>query len=159
MTLSSTNRFVRETPKGKKNLNNIFYKIDFPYLRNKSKLYMIMLNYKIYDIIKKYNMKIKAGQISGRLYTRKLVNQICNFFNKHNILEKTNYDFHFHFDELLLPTISKYFMKKEQKSFCHVFKNGVPTPKQLKKKLNELPELFLVKKFPENLNHPLFNLI
>ena len=106
-------------------------------------------------------MKIKSGQVTGRLYTKKLVNQICNFFSKYNILEKTNHDFYF--DEVLLPTISKYFMKKKQKTFCHVFRNqknnGIPTIKEFKKKLNDLPQLFLVKRFPENLNNPLYKLI
>jgi len=162
MTLSSATRFVRQACKfNKKNLKNFFHKIDAPYLLDITKLYIIFNN-KIYDIIiKKFNMELKSGQVTGRLYTKKLVNQICNFFSKYNILEKTNYDFHF--DEVLLPTISKYFMKKKQKIFCHVFNdqknNGIPTIKEFKKILNYVPQLFLVKRFPENLNHPLFNLI
>jgi len=159
MTLSSTNRFVRQTPKFKKeNLKNIFSKIDFPYNKmiQKNKL----SKYKnIYDIFKKYNMNIEIGQVSGRLFNKDLIDYICYLTKKYKILNKNKIYDNF-IEEIWLPTLSTHYLKQKQKSYCHIMiGKSKLIINEFNKVLNDLQSVFLLKKFPEDLNHPIYKLI
>ena len=161
MTLSSSCRFIKQTPtfNNKNNFDNIFHLYD-PIVLYESTHSSMILNNEIYNIFDKLNMYLLTGQISGRLFSKNLINKVCNFFRNYNIFNKIQYD-NVVFEEILLPTISNYYMKGEQKLFCHIFTeiSLIPTISELKKKMIEIPSLFLVKKFPEDLNHPIYQLI
>ncbi len=168
MTLSSSNRLVRQAPKFElqniqlcenkniQNINNlkVSHWNNWPaFLKNK-------------DIIKVFQdnkIKLIDGQVSGRLYSKNVMEKICEFIRVNKIMDLIKKETCF--EEIILPTLANYYMNTNQQLYCHTFRfpsapcRSIPTVSDVKQILKEKPHIFIIKRFPENLNHILYKTV
>lgn len=158
MTLTSSNRLVKQAPKFKlpnmqlcenkiiQNINDLNNWHWPRFLRNK----------KFVKIFQDNKIKLISGQVSGRLYTKNVMEKICEFIRVNKIfdlIQKETY-----FEEIILPSLANYYMNN-QKVYCHVFwdnHRSIPKVDDVKQILKEKPHIFIIKRFPNNLNHILY---
>lgn len=159
MTLSSSNRFVREAPK--------FELDESPLCENNVDQIMnelkdwwwpkFLKNKKIVEVFQSNKIKLICGQVSGRLYSKNVIEKICDFIREKKILDLIEREVVF--EEIIFPSLANYYMNKEQKVYCHTFWNKprcIPNVNDVYKILEEKPHIYIIKRFPENLNHALF---
>ena len=158
MTLTSSNRLVRQAPKFEsQNIqlveNKIIQDINvlvgwvWPnFLENK-------------DIVKIFqdNKKIINGQVSGRLYSKNVMEKICEFIRVNKIMDLIKKETVF--EEIIFPSLAYYYMNAIPELYCHTFWNipsTIPNVDDVKQILKERPHIYIIKRFPEDLNHILF---
>jgi len=159
MTLSSSNRLVRQAPKFElqniqlcenKNIQNIndLKEWHWPiFLENK-------------DIVKVFQdnkIALIAGQMEGRLYSKIVFEKICEFIRVNKIMDLIQKETCF--EEIFFPTLANYYMNRTGQKYCHTFRNipsCIPTVSEVKQLLEEETRIYIIKRFPEDLNHILF---
>ena len=166
MTLSSSNRLVRQAPKfNQKNTASVENKTynQVQYFDNKSWYWWpkFFKNKKILKIFQEHQIKLISGQVSGRLYPKNIMAKVCEFIRKNKIMSVIENEVVF--EEILLPSLAKHYMSSPQKVYCHTFWNKlnvskcIPTPEEVEKILKEKKNVYIIKRFPADLNHALYN--
>ena len=164
MTLTSSNRFVRQAPyfkckEEKLCENKIIQNID-----NNTSVWFhwpaFIKNKKIIKIFQDNQICLKPGQVEGRLYSYELMLKICEFIKKNNIMNIIENEMPF--EEIIFPSLATYYTNKPQTIYCHTFYNkketkSVPTVSEVIEILKEKPHIFIIKRFPDDLNHILFD--
>jgi len=160
MTLSSSNRVVRQAPKFElqniqlcqnkniQNINDLKGWYWWPgFLKNKD----------IVKVFQNNQIKLISGQVSGRLYPKNVMGKICEFIRVNKIIDLIKEEVVF--EEIILPSLANYYMNTNQQVYCHTFWNkpsSIPTVNDVKQILIEQPHIFIIKRFPTNLNHILY---
>jgi hypothetical protein len=165
MTLSSSNRFVREAPKFELDEsplceNKIVQDIDELKLRTWYWWPKFLKNKKIVEVFQSNKIKLINGQVSGRLYSKNVIEKICDFIRKKKILDLIEREVVF--EEIIFPSLANYYMDKEQKVYCHTFwgkPRCIPNVNDVYKILEENPHIYIIKRFPDDLNNILFKKI
>jgi hypothetical protein len=162
MTLSSSNRLVRQAPKFElqniqlcenKNIQNI----------NNLKGWHWPVFLKNKDIVKVFQdnkIKLIGGQVSGRLYSKNVMEKICQFIRVNKIMDLIKKEICF--EEIILPTLGNYYMNTNQQVYCHTFWNkpsSIPTVSDVKQILEKKTHIYIIKRFPEDLNHILYKTV
>ena len=165
MTLSSSNRFIKQAPKFKFFINRLTKNKNSTNIEKLKKWYwydLLMKNNEIVSLFDNLQIELIFGQVSGRLYPKNIILEIYKFIKEKNILTIIKKS-HFVFDELILPSLAKYYMKEKQKVYCHIFynkeTNDTPTIPQLEKLLKINNHICIAKRFPTDLNHQIYKLI
>lgn len=162
MTLTSSNRFVREAPKFELDESPLCEnKIDQGIDEIKTKDWhwwpSFLKNKKMVKVFQDNKIKLIHGQVSGRLYSETLIKKITEFIRVNKIIDMVESETVF--EEIILPSLANYYMDKEQKVYCRIFRNrpgDIPMVNDVIQVLKEKPDIYIIKRFPENLNHPLF---
>jgi hypothetical protein len=166
MTLTSSNRLVRQAPKFVlQNINKLKGVSEPPEALDKFlncpdqpwHWPAFLKNKDILKIFQDNKMKIIGGQVSGRLYSKNIMEKICKFIRVNKIMELIKEELCF--EEIILPTLANYYMNTNQLVYCHTFWNkpsSIPNVNEVKQILNEKPHIFIIKRFPEDLNHILY---
>ena len=165
MLLSSGCRFVRQAPKFEYN-NKKLYKKEVE--QNISDLKgwhwpKFLKNKNIVDIFQENKIKLIGGQVSGRLYPRNIIIQICKFIRQKKffyIIQQESV-----FDEIILPSLFNYYTYETASNtygyemYAKIFwhrSNSVPKITDIVKELRDNNQTCIIKRFPNNINHELF---
>lgn len=159
MTLTSSNRLVRQAPKFE--LQNIQICEDKT-IQNINDLKgwhwpVFLKNKNIVKVFQNNQIKLISGQVSGRLYPKNVLEKICEFIRVNKIIDLITKEIYF--EEIILPSLSNYYMNTNQQVYCYTFWNkpsSIPTVNDVKQILIEKPHIFIIKRFPTNLNDILF---
>ena len=159
ITLTSSNRLVRQAPKFEyKDIKLCENKV----IQNTADLKgwhwpKFLKNKKIVNIYKENKIKLIGGQVSGRLYHEKVITKICKFIRQNGIMKIFKNELCF--EEIILPSLANYYMKTKQHVYCHTFwgkSSEIPTIDDVVQKLKEKNDIYIIKRFPNNMNHKLF---
>ena len=162
MTLNSSNRLVRQAPKfEKQNIkfceNKVIQNIK-ELNKNWSHWPNFLKNKKIVNIFKNHKIKIICGQVSGRLYSKELMEKIVYFIRIKKLLKIIQCETVF--CEIILPSLAGYYIDiAKQKVYCHTFwdkPKSIPTVNEVINLLKTKPNIYIIKRFPDNINHILF---
>lgn len=163
ITISSRCRFIKQMP--------IYEKANYKplYVKQKQELNKLnrwwwphfLKNKKIVNIFKKKNISLMKGQTSGRIFLKEMFNDIYNFITKNSIFEKIQYECYI--DEVLFPTLCYHYIGTKNNLCCFKFgktSNHIPSLDDIKNKLYELDnKVCLIKKMPDDINHPIIKYI
>jgi hypothetical protein len=160
MTLSSSNCLVRQAPKFELQNIQLCKNKNIQNINNlKGWHWPVFLNNK--DIVKVFQdnkIKLINGQVSGRLYSKNVMEKICEFIRVNKIMDLIKKEMCF--EEIILPTLANYYMNTNQQVYCHTFwisgESSIPKVNDVKQILKEKPHIFIIKRFPEDLNHILY---
>lgn len=160
MTLTSSNYLVRQAPKFELQNIQLCKNKNIQDINNlKGWHWPIFLNNK--DIIKVFQdnkIKLIGGQVSGRLYSKNVMEKICEFIQVNKIMNLIQQEICF--EEIILPSLANYYMNTEQKVYCYVFWNKpYPTVSEIKQILEKHPHIYIIKRFPTDLNHILYKTV
>ena len=165
MTLSSSNRFIKQAPKFNMCNNKLTKNKNSTDIEKLKKWYwyeLLMKNSEIVSLFDNLKIELICGQVSGRLYPKNIILEIYKFIREKDIFNLIRKSY-FVFDELILPSLAKYFMREEQKVYCHIFynkeTNDVPTISELENLLKINNNICIAKRFPNDLNHEIYKLI
>ena len=159
MPISSGCRLLRQAPKFEsknielcenktiQNINNLKTWHWPNFLKNK----------KIVKLFQNNQIAFICGQVSGRLYPKNLMEKICKFIRVNKILYLIQQETIF--DEIIFPSLANYYMKTNQQLYCHTFwnkKKSIPNIIDILKILKKKPHIYIIKRFPDNLNDKLY---
>jgi len=186
MILTSSVRFIRQAPHFVKNNETLNIKkinlskehIDNSlsiewydiFVKNK----YIMEKLKINNVGLEYGEKRQYRQNEGRIYTKEHFNEIYCFITKNKLFENISHETYF--EETLLPSLAIHFKGKPSKNYCYTYwelsgkkcarrpKGEIiyyqtPSIEMVLDKMKNEPNMFLIKRIPDDLSDPLYDFI
>ena len=166
MTISSSNRLVRQAPKfDLQNIQlcekkNIIYEKIVDFNLNKWHWPVFIKNKKIIKVFQDNKIKLIGGQVCGRLYSKNIMEKICQFIRVNKIMDLIEQECVF--EEIILPTLANYYMNTTQQLYGHTFwhhPSYIPRVSDVKEILEKKPHIYIIKRFPEDLNHILYKTV
>ena len=162
MTLSSSNRLVRQAPKFELQNIQLCENKNIQNINNLNGWHWAVFkqNKNIVKVFQDNKIELIGGQVSGRLYSKNVMEKICEFIRVNKIMDLIEKELCF--EEIILPTLGNYYMNTNQQVYCHKFRNntsGVPTVSDVKQILEEKKHIYIIKRFPENLNNILYKTV
>ena len=121
MTISSACRFIKQAPHFENRdtqVRNFKKEVELEKYR-KWHWNFFKKNSKIINILVSNQMSFCGGQLSGALYERNIFQEIYDFIIDNDILNKVTKQICF--EEILLPTLYKYFTGKRYETYCRIF--------------------------------------